>query len=50
MVGSPGSGKTLLASALSGILPKISIDEALVGARLFQFWEIHVADWKNEYD
>ena len=29
MVGSPGSGKTLLARAIPGILPEMSIDESL---------------------
>ena len=28
MVGSPGAGKTLLARALPGILPEMSIEEA----------------------
>jgi predicted ATPase with chaperone activity len=36
MMGPPGAGKTLLARALPGILPKVSIDGALVGAGLFQ--------------
>jgi Mg-chelatase subunit ChlI len=29
MVGSPGTGKTLLARAIPGILPEMSIDESL---------------------
>jgi len=35
MVGSPGAGKTLLARALPGILPKMSIDESLDVTRIF---------------
>ena len=36
MVGSPGAGKTLLARALPGILPAMSIEDAayIIGARL----------------
>lgn len=35
MIGPPGSGKTLLARALPGILPKMSIDEALDVTRIY---------------
>jgi magnesium chelatase family protein len=35
MVGSPGAGKTLLARALPGILPAMSIDEALDVTRIY---------------
>lgn len=35
MSGSPGSGKTLLARALPGILPEMSIDEALDVTRIY---------------
>jgi magnesium chelatase family protein len=35
MVGPPGSGKTLLARAVPGILPKMSIDEALDVTRIY---------------
>lgn len=35
MMGSPGSGKTLLARALPGILPEMSIEEALDVTRIF---------------
>jgi len=35
MVGSPGAGKTLLARALPGILPKMSIEESLDVTRIF---------------
>jgi magnesium chelatase family protein len=35
MKGPPGSGKTLLARALPGILPKMSIDEALDVTRIY---------------
>jgi magnesium chelatase family protein len=35
MVGPPGAGKTLLARALPGILPKLSIDEALDVTRIY---------------
>jgi predicted ATPase with chaperone activity len=34
MVGSPGSGKTLLARAIPGILPAMSIDESLDVTRI----------------
>ena len=35
MIGPPGSGKTLLARAIPGILPKLSIDEALDVTRVY---------------
>jgi len=35
MSGSPGSGKTLLASALPGILPEIRIEESLNVTRIY---------------
>ncbi len=35
MIGPPGAGKTLLARALPGILPKLSIDEALDVTRIY---------------
>jgi len=35
MMGSPGSGKTLLARAMPGILPEMSIDEALDVTRIY---------------
>jgi magnesium chelatase family protein len=35
MVGSPGAGKTLLARALPGILPEMSIEESLEVTRIF---------------
>jgi magnesium chelatase family protein len=35
MMGPPGSGKTLMARALPGILPKMSIDEALDVTRIY---------------
>jgi magnesium chelatase family protein len=35
MIGPPGAGKTLLARALSGILPKMSIDESLDVTRIY---------------
>jgi magnesium chelatase family protein len=35
MTGSPGSGKTLLARALPGILPEMSIDESLDVTRIY---------------
>lgn len=36
MVGSPGAGKTLLARALPGILPEMSLEEALTFPANFQ--------------
>jgi predicted ATPase with chaperone activity len=36
MVGSPGAGKTLLARALPGILPEMSIEESLEPVMDFQ--------------
>jgi magnesium chelatase family protein len=35
MVGSPGAGKTLLARAMPGILPEMSIEESLDVTRIF---------------
>ncbi len=35
MVGPPGAGKTLLARAMPGILPRMSIDEALDVTRIY---------------
>jgi len=35
MVGSPGAGKTLLARAMPGILPEMSIDESLDVTRIY---------------
>jgi magnesium chelatase family protein len=35
MIGPPGAGKTLLARAMPGILPKMSIDEALDVTRIY---------------
>jgi len=35
MVGSPGSGKTLLARALPGILPEMVVEEALDVTRIY---------------
>jgi magnesium chelatase family protein len=35
MIGPPGAGKTLLARALPGILPEMSIDEALDVTRIY---------------
>jgi len=35
MKGSPGTGKTLLARALPGILPEMSIEESLDVTRIF---------------
>jgi magnesium chelatase family protein len=37
MAGSPGSGKALLARALPGILPKMSIEESLDTAVIVLF-------------
>jgi magnesium chelatase family protein len=35
MIGSPGAGKTLLARALPGILPRLTLDEALDVTRIY---------------
>jgi magnesium chelatase family protein len=35
MIGPPGAGKTLLARAVPGILPSMSIDEALDVTRIY---------------
>jgi magnesium chelatase family protein len=35
MIGSPGAGKTLLACAMPGILPEMSIDESLDVTRIY---------------
>jgi magnesium chelatase family protein len=35
MIGTPGAGKTLLARALPGVLPRLSIEEALDVTRIY---------------
>jgi magnesium chelatase family protein len=35
MIGLPGAGKTLLARAMPGILPRMTIDEALDITRIY---------------
>ena len=35
MVGPPGAGKTLLARAMPGILPRLTMDEALEVTRIY---------------
>ena len=44
MVGPPGAGKTLLARSMPGIMPKMSIDEALDVTRIYS-----VADQLSEH-
>ncbi|MBI5878030.1 MAG: YifB family Mg chelatase-like AAA ATPase [Chloroflexi bacterium] len=44
MVGSPGSGKTLMARALPAILPPMTIDEALDVTRIYSVADILPAD------
>lgn len=44
MIGPPGSGKTLLARALPGILPRMSIDEALDVTRIYSIADQLPAD------
>ncbi|MBT3392022.1 MAG: YifB family Mg chelatase-like AAA ATPase, partial [Chloroflexi bacterium] len=44
MVGPPGSGKTLLARALPGVLPHMSIDEALDVTRIYSIADQLPAD------
>ncbi|MBN1449526.1 MAG: YifB family Mg chelatase-like AAA ATPase [Anaerolineales bacterium] len=44
MVGPPGSGKTLLARALPGILPRLPIDEALDVTRIYSIADQLPAD------
>ncbi len=41
LVGSPGAGKTLLARALSGILPEMSIEESLDVTRIYSAADQH---------
>ena len=40
LVGPPGSGKTLLAQAMLGILPKMTIDEALDVTRIYSVTDL----------
>lgn len=44
MIGSPGSGKTLLARAMPAILPSLSIDEALDVTRVYSVADMLPAD------
>jgi magnesium chelatase family protein len=44
MIGPPGSGKTLLARALPGILPRMTIDEALDVTRIYSIADQLPAD------
>ena len=44
MVGPPGSGKTLLARALPGILPVMSTDEALDVSRIYSVADLLPSD------
>ncbi len=44
MIGPPGSGKTLMARALPGILPQMSIDEALDVTRIYSIADQLPAD------
>ena len=44
MVGSPGAGKTLLARALPGILPEMSIEESLDVTRIYSVTDQLPAD------
>ena len=44
MIGPPGAGKTLLARAMPGILPKMSIDEALDVTRIYSVADLLPAD------
>lgn len=40
MVGSPEAGKTLLARALPGILPEMSIDESLDATKIYSIADL----------
>jgi magnesium chelatase family protein len=44
MIGPPGAGKTLLARALPGILPNMSIDESLDVTRIYSICDMLPAD------
>ncbi|MDZ4763468.1 MAG: YifB family Mg chelatase-like AAA ATPase [Chloroflexota bacterium] len=44
MSGAPGSGKTLLARALPGIMPRLSFDEALEVTRIYSVADLLAAD------
>lgn len=47
-IGPPGTGKTMLASRLPGILPPMSDDEALVSASVASISH-HSGDWQNRW-
>lgn len=47
-IGPPGTGKTMLASRLSGILPPMSDDEALVSASVASISH-HSGNWQNRW-
>ena len=44
MVGPPGAGKTLLARSMPGILPRLSLDEALDITRIYSVADMIPAD------
>ena len=44
MTGPPGAGKTLIAKSLPGILPRMSIDEALEVTKIYSVADLLPAD------
>jgi len=47
MIGPPGSGKTLLARAVPGILPHMSIEEALDVTRIYVLIVLRLIQSRN---
>ena len=44
LTGPPGAGKTLIAKSLPGILPRMSIDEALEATKIYSVADLMPAD------
>jgi len=47
LIGPPGAGKTLLARAMPGILPRMSIEEALDVTRIYSVADQLPPTWRK---
>ena len=47
MVGSPGAGKTMIASRIPGLLPLLSVEEALEVAALYSLIQLPAPAWRQ---